>query len=463
MTLKNLFKGSLAKNSKNNLKNNLSTYALVFVLVVVMAGLGQVLIRNIQGDKASANVNGNYLSQIGITSVDAVSGAAFTDSKKICQSIDGVCQADGIIDYDFSSLADRSNIAMANGGGIILGKNGDVFAQNGNLTSKNYTPNEKFSVTLTKIQVGIGLKPETLISLGYSVDGGSNFETAIGNFTNDQLKAQANQNVIEYILPTSTKINQGFSYRIALKADSKAQASPSLKYVRVFYDVKSLDVTQPLDDKNSGLYLKPGTATVTGQIGGALNNITGLDTNLAGSAVLSLSNDSKVNGKLVSPGTFIPDSGQIIPISTPVSGSSTLTADGGFSTTITTNLTAAKTVDATCMIKVGSATVTGQIGGALNTISGLEATCDADGVLTLPGGAKITGKVAKSGTFTPNPNQIIPATTSTTGSATLASFADISITTNLTPAAITGNDNSNAGNFLPIPSGGGDEKPAGSK
>ena len=228
---------NLKEVSGKNIKNYFGIFALVAVLLVVLVGATQVILKNLRGDQASALISNNYLAQIGFTSVDNNSNGAFNESKRICQSIDGACQFDGLIDYTFTNITNRTGIAEANSGGLILDKSSGLFAQNGDFTSQNFVPKAGYAVNLTKIQIGVGLKPETLISVGYSVDGGSNFQTAIGNYSHNQLKAQQNQNIIEYTLPSSTRINQGFSYKIALKSDSKKEASPSLKFVRIFYEV----------------------------------------------------------------------------------------------------------------------------------------------------------------------------------------------------------------------------------
>ena len=256
--------------SKKNFKNYFTIFGLIAVLLVVMVGATQVILKNLNGDQASAFISNNYLAQIGITSVDNISNGAFSDSKKICQSIDGACQFDGLIDYNFTSITSRTGISEASGGGLILDKSSALFVQNGDFTSKNYVPNAGYGITLTKIQVGVGLKPETLVSLGYSVDNGANYQTAIGNFSNDQLKSQSNQNIIEYILPSATRINQGFSYKIALKADSKKEASPSLKFVRIFYNVTAPNSSSTGGTTTSGTTTGGTTSTSSGTTSGTL-------------------------------------------------------------------------------------------------------------------------------------------------------------------------------------------------
>lgn len=232
-------------NISKNLQNNIVVVGLIAILIIVLFGISQVVLKNVRGDKANATVGSSYLAQIGISSVDPSTNGAFDDSKKICQTVDGSCTDDGLIDYDFSSLVEKTNLTeafdpnIANNtrGGLILTKNNNLFDQNGTITSKNYVPKAGKSVSVTKIQIGVGLKPENLISMGYSLDSGANFTTAIGNYTYDQLKAQANHTIIEYNFSTPTPISQGFAYKIALKADSASKKSPSLKFIRVFYTV----------------------------------------------------------------------------------------------------------------------------------------------------------------------------------------------------------------------------------
>jgi hypothetical protein len=253
-------------NISKNLQNNLVVIGLISILVLVLFGVSQVVLRNVRGDRASATVSSVYLSQIGLSTVDPNPNGGFDDSKKICQSNDGFCQEDGLIDYEFNTLVEKTNlteafdpnIANSTNGGLILTKSNNLFNQNGTLTSKNYVPKPGKEISINKIQIGVGLKPENLISLGYSLDSGANFTTAIGNFTYDQLKSQENQTVVEYNFSTPAKVSQGFAYKIAVKADSSLKKSPSLKYVRVFYTVTNSTDSSTTDDT-----VDPGTNTDT--------------------------------------------------------------------------------------------------------------------------------------------------------------------------------------------------------
>jgi len=333
-------------NISKNLQNNVVVVGLIAILIIVLFGVSQVVLKNVRGDKANATVGSTYLAQIGISTADPNSNGGFDDSKRICQSVDGSCVDDGLIDYDFSSLVEKTNlteafdpnIANSTNGGLILTKNNNVFNQNGTITSKNYVPKAGKNVSISKIQIGIGLKPENLISLGYSLDSGANFTTAIGNYTYDQLKAQENQTIIEYNFPTPAPVSQGFAYKIALKADSSLKKSPSLKYVRVFYSVTSGSGSTT---STSGTTSSSGGSTTSTSTSGATSSTSTSGTTSSSSSGSTTSTSgttstSSTSGSTTSTST----SGSTSTSSTSTSstsGSTTSSSSGGATTSTSTS------------------------------------------------------------------------------------------------------------------------------